>query len=287
MNPPADLMRRLIAIDPIFAQARQIVTDAGQFNDIYIIDDTWVIRVPRTPAAAVTLRHEVQMLRALQGRLPLMVPDPVYVCETPGQEYMGYHLLPGVALLPEVLDAVPDVAGYDRIAAQIAAFLRALHALKPADLGLDLPLRDTPQEWADLYAQFQDKLYPFMRPDARAQVTRTFEHYLADARLHAWQPSMRHGDLGGSNILYDPESQRITGIIDFANTGYGDPALDVAALSTMGDDLLARIYQGYPAMATMMERARFYRSTYALQQALYALRDGNEDDFADGIAEYV
>lgn len=33
--------------------------------------------------------------------------------------------------------------------------------------------------------------------------------------------------------------------------------------------------------------ARLYQGTYALQQALYALRDGNEEDFADGIAAYV
>ena len=37
----------------------------------------------------------------------------------------------------------------------------------------------------------------------------------------------------------------------------------------------------------MRERVQFYKSTYALQQALYALRDGDKESFDDGIAEYI
>jgi hypothetical protein len=37
-------------------------------------------------------------------------------------------------------------------------------------------------------------------------------------------------------------------------------------------------------MGQVLPRARLYCGTFALQQALYALRDGNTDDFEDGSA---
>jgi hypothetical protein len=37
----------------------------------------------------------------------------------------------------------------------------------------------------------------------------------------------------------------------------------------------------------MQKRVAFIRGTYALQQALYALRDGNQADFEDGMQAYV
>ena len=54
-----------------------------------------------------------------------------------------------------------------------------------------------------------------------------------------------------------------------------------------GEQFLARCYAAYPEMEQVLHRARLYQGTYALQQALYALRDGNQADFVDGIAAYV
>ena len=79
-----------------------------------------------------------------------------------------------------------------------------------------------------------------------------------------------------------------TGIIDFGFAGLGDPTLDVGPLfSSYGEAFLARCYHVYPEMERMLPRARLYCGTYALQQALYALRDGNQTDFDEGIAAYV
>jgi hypothetical protein len=39
------------------------------------------------------------------------------------------------------------------------------------------------------------------------------------------------------------------------------------------------------AIAAQPPCAHLYRGTFALQQALYALRDGNTADFEDGIAD--
>jgi aminoglycoside 2''-phosphotransferase len=79
---------------------------------------------------------------------------------------------------------------------------------------------------------------------------------------------------------------RLTGVIDFSSAGLGDPAQDIGALWSLGDPLMSHILDLYPEMRGHMRRVAFIRSTYALQQALFALRDGNQEDFEDGIQDY-
>jgi aminoglycoside 2''-phosphotransferase len=127
-----------------------------------------------------------------------------------------------------------------------------------------------------------------MRPGARDDVTRLFDELLDDLRGNPTGLVLRHGDFGTGNILYDSQTLAITGIIDFGFAGLGDPTLDAAALAGgYGEQFIARCYAVYPKLERMLPRARLYQGTYALQQALYALRDGNQEDFADGIAAYI
>jgi aminoglycoside 2''-phosphotransferase len=99
---------------------------------------------------------------------------------------------------------------------------------------------------------------------------------------------LRHGDLGGDNIRYDPATNRVTGIIDFTFAALGDPAVDLAGLSWYGEVFVEALSACYPTLAdpALRSRARFYRSTFALQQALWAIRAGDAAEFEDGIAAY-
>jgi aminoglycoside 2''-phosphotransferase len=126
-----------------------------------------------------------------------------------------------------------------------------------------------------------------MRLDACDWVENHFEEYLNTPHLHTYHLSLQHGDFGGSNILYDQESQMISGIIDFGFAGLGDPALDIAAVSTYGEAFLARFYSTYPEIGSMLERANFYKGTYALYEALHGIKNGDEEAFKAGIAEYI
>jgi aminoglycoside 2''-phosphotransferase len=287
----AAYLQRIRAAYPDLAIGRaRLHTGEGQFNDILIVDEALIYRFPRTPQVAATLAARTDLLARLQSRLPLPIPNPIYYSNDPQTgmlQFMGYAMLPGAPLWSETLATIADDQTLDRLASQLAGFLRALHHLPAAEIAPSLPAGDQPEYWADLFAQFHAKLFPFMRPDACDEVARLFGALLDDLRSHPFTPALRHGDFGGSNILYDPQMYTIVGIIDFDFAGLGDPALDVAALSCYGEAFLARGYTIYPEMEQMLPRARLYRGTYALQQALYALRDGNQADFEDGIARYI
>ncbi len=125
-----------------------------------------------------------------------------------------------------------------------------------------------------------------MRLDARDEVAGRFEAFLATDENTTWIPVLRHGVFGSGNILYDATDGELTGVIDFGSAGLGDPAVDIAALPTLGQEVLDRALVAYPEAAGYLDRAVFYPSTFALQQAWYGLRDSSEEDFTLGIARY-
>lgn len=263
---------------------RSVRREHGQFNDVVIANEAWIFRFPRSPAAAQTLQREVATLRALAGRLTLAIPAPVYTSDDAAQSYMGYPMLPGEPLRRDMLAVAPDSA-LERLARQLAGFLSELHGL-PVALLADGVVRDTRDDWAELFAGFRAQLFPHMRLDAREQVTREFTAFLDDPANGDWTSVIRHGDLGGDNILHDPTTNTLTAVIDFASVTLGDAAIDLASLSTLGERMLTHLLAVWPAAPRLLPRARFYRGTFALQEALYGLRDGDEESFEHGIARY-
>jgi aminoglycoside 2''-phosphotransferase len=180
-----------------------------------------------------------------------------------------------------------DEATLEGFARQLAGFLHALHRLDPAALELVLPPEDALAAQKQLYAEIRTHLFSLMRPAARASVTEHFENYFAAPELHQYPLSLHHGDFGGSNILYEPARMEISGIIDFGFAGLGDPAFDLASVSTYGEAFFARICRYYPADESMLARARFYRGTFALQEALHGFKNHDQEAFESGLESYI
>jgi aminoglycoside 2''-phosphotransferase len=257
--------------------------DNGQFNDILIVNDAWVVRFPKSAASVASLAEEAAFLRAVARRLPLATPELRYLVQAGSSPGMGYPLLFGAPLSRDWLAAAP-VETQLRIGQRLGEFLRALHALPP-DLLIGFPVQDGRAEWMELYGHIRESLFPHMRADAREEVAARFEAFLA-ADAENWPPVPRHGDFGAGNVLYDFEAGEVTGVVDFGSAGLGDPAVDFAALATMGERVVEGALSAYPDLGAYRERAAFYHSTFALQQAWYGLRDGSVEDFEDGIARY-
>jgi aminoglycoside 2''-phosphotransferase len=268
----------------------RLVNEEGQYNDTLVINDAFIFRFPRYQAGVEMMRREVSFLQGIRGQTSLPVPDPIYTnleTEKPGEIFMGYPLLPGEPLWRPAIFAETDERVLDMWAQQLAGFLKELHSLPTAEFGGDWPAADAQGEWEEMYAEIRTDLFPLMRVDARGEVAGHFESYLDDLTLQNFQPAPRHGDYGSGNILYDSSTMMITGIIDFGFAAIGDPAMDIAAASTLGDALFGRFPNTYPAVESMMPRVRFYRGTYALIEALHGFKSGDRQAFEAGMARYV
>ncbi|MHB8597906.1 MAG: phosphotransferase family protein [Ktedonobacteraceae bacterium] len=264
----------------------------GQFNDVLIINEESIFRFPKTEREATKLVTEVALLRGLQNHVTLPIPNPIYrSAETAsvGQNFMGYSLLAGEPFWHKTFYAINDEGLLQHLANQLATFLHQMHSTQAGELVVNLPDFQGCAEWIDLYNRFRNKLFPIMRPDACAWVVQHFESFLNDERNCSYIPVLIHGDFGPSNILYDAETKSISGIIDFSSAGWGDPAIDFAAIicaTSYGEEFLQRFAAVYPGIDVVLSRARFYAGTFALQEALYGIEDDDPASFENGIAAY-
>lgn len=267
----------------------QLLSAAGQFNTVLCLDGRWVFRFPKSPHSAAELARELELLPRLRGRLPLPIPEPVFAAENEDGlvQFMGYAMIPGQPLLrARYRQLSADARIIDGIARELAGFLKALHAINPAAIDIESDAEDSLLFWRRVWNDVREQLFPHMRLDAREQVRQHFESGLNDDDLWRIEPCLIHGDFGAGNILLD--GSRVSGVIDFAFCGQGDPAQDLGALlSSYGEAFIGRFLEHYPALTSCLPRARFYLGNYALLQALYGLRDGDKAEFEDGIADYL
>ena len=138
-----------------------------------------------------------------------------------------------------------------------------------------------------MYGRIQTKLFPYMRLDACKAVAHHFESVLDDPAAYRFVPVLRHGDFGPGNLLHNPATQQMSGVIDFGFAVLGDPAFDVAGLLTYGEPFVQQVAQHYPAIADFWPRVHFYQGTFALLEALFGIEQGDEEAFRLGLAEYV
>ncbi|MGI8553290.1 MAG: phosphotransferase family protein [Dehalococcoidia bacterium] len=289
MNLEERYLRRIHEVYPDLRGAGARLIETGQYNDALVLDEELIFRFPRFPEGVDRLEVEIAVLKGIRRSVSLAIPDPIWSSLETGSvglTFAGYRMIPGKPLLREVLAQIGDNATLNRMALQLGTFLRELHAVSVDQIGCRMPVPDVPAHWNDLYSRIRSKLYPQMNPEAGRQVSHHFESFLSDRRNLTFQPVLTHGDFGSGNLLFDPKRAMMTGIIDFGFAGLNDPALDLAGLSTYGEPFLVRAAAVYPQIEELMHRIRFYRGTFALQEALYGVEHADREAFRRGIATY-
>lgn len=286
MEKQRNYLQRIQQIYPELRVHQSHFNNIGQNNDVLIVNDQLVFRFAKYRDGAENLETEVRWLEKIRDRVTLAIPNPQYQCfsvKEPGQAFVGYPMIQGDLLWRESLWKL-DNPQIKAIAVQLEGFLTELHRLSVDEQSGEHT--DPRQEMEDLYVRFQEKLFPFMREDARELVVERFETCFGNHLLFDFKPCLIHGDFGPSNILYDSVSKKITGIIDFGGAGVGDPAYDFAGLlSGYGEDFLQLF--SVPGMDRMLERIKFYRSTFALQEALFGIENNDQEAFRNGIKDYL
>ncbi|MFC8503561.1 phosphotransferase [Pedococcus sp. NPDC057267] len=270
-------------LDPASVEAVPGVPD--QQYDVAFVQDTqhrrWVVRVPRSQAAAAQMESTFGLLALLARRLPFGVPTPKgFAALKEGGRAAIYPYLPGRPIDFSQLPAGPGLT---------AELGRAIAALHNADHQLfdeaGLPAYD-----ADTYRT--RRLSELDRAAATGHVPTAllsrWERQLEDVTLWRFAPTPTHGDLTGDQVLvvFDDEQDASTGRVK-AFTGWedakvADPADDFAALVTAAspgavDSLLeayahARVERPDPHL---LQRARLSGEMRLLSDLMGAVAAGD------------
>ncbi|RKS79035.1 phosphotransferase family enzyme [Actinomadura pelletieri DSM 43383] len=260
----------------------------GQFHTVVVGSDR-VVCFPRTRAAAIRLPERAATLHSLASLdLGIHTPEPLLLGGAHGDEEPTYLLLsriPGQPLEPDALDN-PQVA--DSVAAQYAALLSGL-ARAGTDKTAPAVIPPAPQgEWRRFAENVRAELFPLMSDSGRLRAER--ELTALDTLPHLTQ-AVVHGDLGAENVLWEWKDglPQLSGVLDWDDVTLSDPAEDFAAIgASYGAELLERVLAlGNSSDHELRTRITAIRGTFALQQALYALRDGDKEELTDGLADYT
>jgi len=268
------------------------VNDIGQNNDVLILNENIVFRFPKYKEGIAKLIAETKLLEKIQNYVSLSIPCPSYQHfqpMEPREVFSGYHKINGEPFWNTTFFQLSEEE-QSTSAAQLANFLKELHSIPVSEISSILKgnTADIYSEIESLYFQLKENLFSYMKESARQDVSQSFEAYLSDNSHFTFQPCLIHGDFGMTNILYDGEKKRISGIIDFGGAGIGDPAYDFAGLlSSYGSHFLEGFSSLYPNFNQAMDRMNFYRSTFALQEALFGLRNNDRKAFEQGIKDYI
>ena len=256
----------------------------GWDHAVLILDEALVFRAPKTQAYRDALANEARLLRYLQPRVEVGIPD--YTYQSADGSFAGYPLLAGREL---------DVATFrrlsederGRIADELAALLTAVHETpKSVARQYGVSEQDPRNDHEDLVRDVEALVLPRLAAH-EVRIVRTFLAELATELAPACPTALVHGDLSGEHILWNAAKQRVS-VIDFSDRSIGDPALDFAELHAYGREFIEHVLERYhgPQDEGTLRRARLYFRRVALETMADSLQ-GYPCTFEDGYAEFL
>ncbi|MBO0992882.1 phosphotransferase family protein [Bacillus sp. SD088] len=266
--------------------------DIGQNNDVFMVNESLVFRFPKYKKGIMCLRRETEILKYIKNIVSIPIPNPIYQSfeeMEPQKVFTGYKLIDGVPMWRESLEGVKSVEVIKRLASQLVSFLSEIHSVskEKASRDLNLKINNPQEEMSILYDKIQTKLFPYIRQEAQKEITKSFKTFLNGEACANIEITLIHGDFGASNILWNPDTRKVSGIIDFGGSYLGDPAYDFAGiLSSYGKDFFDICMNLYPNGDQIRERVEFYKSTFALQEALHGFENQDSQAFESGIKDY-
>ncbi|GAB3153080.1 hypothetical protein GCM10027290_45330 [Micromonospora sonneratiae] len=266
-----------------------LVVRRGQFHDV-VIGAEQVVCFARTRAAGERMPRRAAVLRVLSGLgLGFRTPQPLAEGTTAGGEpsYLVLSRVPGAPLATSEL-LRPGIS--DTVAAQYAALFRTLSEAGATEAAREALPHQRADRWPDFAEGVRRELWPLMSVAGRDRAE--WELAALDG-LPQVTSAVVHGDLGGENVLWEWTDgvPRLSGVVDWDGVLLGDQAEDLAAVAaSYGDTLLAavlvRLRPWGLAPADVSARISAIRGTFALQQALQALRDEDQSELDDGLIGY-
>lgn len=210
------------------SSARWIRT--GWDNVVLDINNRIIFRFPRFKAAEKSLQREIKLLSSLPGHLSVPIPDYKYITPVKKNQFSfaGYRKIPGK---PVTIGGY-RVAWTRKLAVGLARFLRQLHTTRITRKISQTVSRQGSREnrILDYRGQIRTLGYKYLNRKTRELSESFFEDSVERFEKTNYEPVLVHGDLTDNNILVDPNSGKLAGVLDWGDSRITDPALDFCGL---------------------------------------------------------
>jgi aminoglycoside 2''-phosphotransferase len=244
----------------------------GMVNDVVVVNHELVCRFAKKDWGKEVLSHEAKVLEVVQRYIDLPVPRFEHLEEG----FVSYRYLKGEPLFRNTLLKLSQTA-QARVISQLATYHQQLHSIPTEVLAaagiFSSDAARSRQDWLQLYEEVQETLFPYLWRHQQTWIHELFAPVVSGELDLSYTPVLIDGDLPVYHILFDHESQSISGMIDFGVAGLGDPACDIATqLGNYGENVVQRMTSNYPMLPNVINRARFWVGTLELQWALIGVK---------------
>lgn len=190
---------------------------SGWSNVVVDVNQAHIFRFIRHPGPQFEV--EKAFLQAFAPVSPIPIPAPTLTAA----DFIAYPRLAGERFAPEKF-AMLSAEHQDMMLGQLGRFLSALHSSAFTDDHLSRFPYGGGDFWRDLWGPVE----PLLSQETAGRAKHFFEQTLERIESASFQPCLVHSDLGTNNLLVDFDQPKLTGIIDFSDLAWGDPAADFA-----------------------------------------------------------
>ncbi|MDY6929504.1 MAG: cupin-like domain-containing protein [Pseudomonadota bacterium] len=240
------------------------------------INGDYIVKLPKPHRGAAGLTVEQRVTDFLSGRVHLPIPS-ISIRSTP-VALARYRKLPGATFDKNRYLQLSDQKK-DALATQLAKFIADLHAIPLASV------EDGKLELAPSWELKPDLIEAQLSSIDDDVIKALLPEVLRNQRaLNAPESNIvfGHFDLHGSNLLFDREGDRISGVIDFGNCKLGDLHQDLSTMNLSSPDFAARVMGQYEQITSRKVNrllVQHYTTIFYLNLLAGLRRNKSEDKF--------
>jgi aminoglycoside phosphotransferase (APT) family kinase protein len=214
------------------------------------VDDRLIFKFPRNEIAEKSLIREISLLDVIRPAVTMPVPD-IRLVDAP-RTFSCHQKLKGGYLETPHYARLPDEARAD-LAQRLARFYVDLHGL---DMDMMRAAGAGPVETWSQPDEVRDKALPFLSGELKTRAERIIASW-ADLPPDPYGETYGFFDGHGWNMAFDHENNRLSGVYDFADSGFGPLHRDFIYSNFISTDLTERIISSYEALSGCpLERKR-------------------------------
>lgn len=254
----------------------------GLDNVTIDVDDTYIFRFPTVEYQGESFFTEVRALRLLETHDMASVPRILFIGKN--HQYIGYKKLAGVTLSDETAAALSQPQR-QQLATQLAVFMKNLHASVSITEAQEAKIK----EYAFLpFTKIYDALEQTFGTEhlvvrLASRSLREFEQQSVSLNI----PRVLHWDLHNGNILVDPKTYDLTGVIDFGSMKIADVHAEFRSIYRFNQELAKEtlvIYESLTGLTLNYRRVQLYAWLVRLSDLAQVVRQPSSDTYVRALA---
>lgn len=199
----------------------------------YLVNNDYIFKMSKHEEARINLKKEIEVLNYLKGKITLQIPTIEFYSEK--YSVCGYKEIKGDKLSPDMYNKMNE-SEKDRLAQDIAQFLKELHSLPLPDID-DLEL-DVIEDYKGDYEELKETIYDKIPDKSKKYLDNFFIRIFNDERITKYVRALCHNDLSCNHIII--QNNIVAGIIDFGDVAITDRDKDFVYLLENSSEEIGR-----------------------------------------------